>query len=229
MYYHLATAPRTRAYMQTITTSDKTVLLFTRFPLPGLSKTRLIPYLGPKQAAQVQKMMTETIVATVSRLQKVYPHSFEIHYAGGSLEQMQSWLGTTHSYKKQPDEPLGTRLEHAIRPHLQENKNTVVIGADCPDITEKILQDALQTLSKHEVAIGPAHDGGYYLLGMTGSLPLSYIQHLFSDIAWGTNRVFTQTIRRIKDLNLDCHILQKLHDIDTPDDLRYINYYSDPQ
>ncbi len=207
-------------------TTDKVILLFTKFPQPGHSKTRLIPALGPERAALLQKKMTEKIITTLSRLQTTYPHTFEIHYDGGSPAQMQSWLGESHLFKRQPDTSLGARIEVAIRPHLHTNMAIIVIGADCPAISEDILQNALISLQEHEVVIGPTYDGGYYLIGVNSGIWPETLHTLFQDIPWGTNTVYTQTLDRVKHLNLNCHILKKLHDIDTPEDLRHINYYS---
>ncbi len=210
-------------------TTDKIILLFTKFPLPGHCKTRLIPALGPERAALLQKKMTETIITTISRLQKTYPHTLEIHYDGGSPTHMRSWLGDSHLFKQQPDTSLGTRIEVAIRPHLHKNMAIIVIGADCPAISEDILRNALTSLQEHEVVIGPTYDGGYYLIGVNGGLWPETLHTLFQEIPWGTDTVFAETMDRVKHLNLKHHILGKLHDIDTPEDLRHINYHSDTE
>ena len=142
---------------------------------------------------------------------------------------MRSWLGDGHRYKRQPDGTLDVRIAQAVIPHLQREKTITVLGADCPGITEEILRDALHSLSEREAVIGPSCDGGYYLLGVRGDLSEGRLRRLFTNIAWGTDAVYAQTMSRMDSLNLHCHILPKLHDIDTADDLRHIDYYPDAQ
>ncbi len=209
--------------------ADKVIVLFTRYPLPGQSKTRLIPALGPDNAALLQKKMTETVVSTLRRLHQVLAYTLEIHYDGGTHTLMRSWLGASLHFIQQPDKPLGTRIEMAILSHLPTTMAILVIGSDCPDINEDILQQALQSLAEQEVVIGPTYDGGYYLIGVNTRLSPLSLHLLFKDISWGTDTVFTETLSRVKELNLKYHILEKLHDIDTPEDLRHIDYYPDPE
>ncbi len=209
--------------------TDNLIILFTKYPSPGHAKTRLIPSLGAKGAALLQKWMTEIIVATLSRAQKIIPHTLEIHYTQANLETMQNWLGSSHHFCLQPNSSLGSRMHHAALPHLQKKQAIIIMGADCPNITESILEQAFTALCTHQVVIGPSYDGGYYLIGMNQSVSSQALMALFSDISWGTGSVCAETIEKIQQLNLNHHLLQKLHDIDTPEDLGYIDYYSDPQ
>jgi uncharacterized protein len=203
------------------------LLLFTKFPRPGFSKTRLIPRLGPENAANLQRRMTQKILATINTLSPEI--NLEIHYTGGSLKEMQDWLGKALCYKMQLDAPLGERMKHGIQPHLTIGKSVVVIGADCPDITAEILNTAFESLNKSQVTIGPSYDGGYYLLGINRNFPQDNLDHLLQDILWGSAKVFSQTMARVSQHNLKYHLLPKLHDIDTPEDLQHINYHTDSQ
>lgn len=204
------------------------VLLFTRYPQPGLSKTRLIPILGAKGAADLQRRMTERIMTRISQLAETRPHDFEIHYDGGDLELMQAWLGI-HTYKQQADDHLGSRMANAIAAHLRKKKAILLTGSDCPEITSQILEKALDALTRYDMVIGPACDGGYYLIGVDGSIRRDILFSLFTDIPWGTKTVFADTMTKAKRSNLTSYILPELHDIDRPEDLGYIHHYSDTE
>jgi uncharacterized protein len=204
------------------------VLLFTRYPQPGLSKTRLIPALGTKGAADLQRRMTERIIARISRLAESHPHDFEIHYDGGNGALMHTWLGTL-TYKQQTDDHLGLRMAHAIAAHLRRKKAILLTGSDCPEITTQILGEALDALALYDLVVGPACDGGYYLIGVNGAIEMEIMYSLFTDIPWGTKTVFTDTMARAKRHNLTSHILPVLHDIDRPEDLGYIHHHSDTE
>jgi uncharacterized protein len=205
------------------------VLLFTRYPEPGRSKTRLTPILGAKGAADLQRRMTERILARISSLAATNPHRLEIHYDGGNLALMHAWLGSSYTFIPQIDDHLGARMAKAIAPHLQRKKAIILTGSDCPGITSRILAEALDALTGHDLVIGPACDGGYYLIGVKGTLSTDFIQALFTDIPWGSKTVFADTMAKAEYHQLTCHILPELHDIDRPEDLRYLNYYPDAE
>lgn len=205
------------------------VLLFTRYPEPGLSKTRLISTLGDQGAADLQRQMTEWIVAKISRLAADNPLILEIHYDGGNLPLMRSWLGSFPIYQQQTDGDLGTRMAHAIASHLQKKAAILLTGSDCPEITPQILGEALQALRRNDIVIGPACDGGYYLIGANGTLRADVMHALFTNIPWGSKTVFADTMAKADFHQLSCHILPKLHDIDRPEDLGYIDHHSDTE
>jgi hypothetical protein len=203
------------------------VLLFTRYPVPGLSKTRLIPILGAQGAADLQRRMTERIVDRISDLAADRPINREIHFDGGSHSLMSAWLGKTHIYRQQADSDLGCRIASALTAHLRTREAIVLTGSDCPGITSSILVEALEALRRKDMVIGPACDGGYYLIGVNGGLAPDTVSSLFTDIPWGSKTVFADTMARAKLHQLTCHILPELHDIDRPEDLRYINHHPD--
>lgn len=192
------------------------LILFTRYPEAGKTKTRLIPYLGAEKAADLQRQMTEHILAMTQPLQTTGALSLEIHYSGGGLRQMQSWLGTLLTYRPQPSGDLGHRLHQAFDHNFRAGvERIVVIGSDCPAIKPYHLQQAFQQLSSHDVVLGPADDGGYYLVGLSRSCA-----ELFQGIAWGTGQVFTQTAAIATRLNLSLTTLETLRDIDRPEDVQ---------
>lgn len=100
---------------------------------------------------------------------------------------------------------------------------TVLIGSDCPEITVEIILQAFQALENYDAVIGPSTDGGYYLIGLCHPRA-----ELFQGIDWGTEVVFHQTIKKMQALQLSCHILPALRDIDVPEDLHVLLPYTIP-
>lgn len=195
--------------------SKNRLVLFTRYPEAGKTKTRLIPYLGAEQAADLQRQMTEYIVATTRPLSARGTLSMEVHYSGGSLKQMQSWLGTVLTYRSQSGGDLGCRLQRAFAQGFEAQvERMVVIGSDCPDVGAHHLEQAFHHLGHHDLVLGPAADGGYYLVGLSRKCA-----DLFRGIAWGTEQVFAQTVAIAHRLNLSLTTLETLRDVDRPEDV----------
>lgn len=205
------------------------LLLFTKYPLAGKSKTRLIPALGKRGAAQLQKVMTQSITAILQKLVETEYCYLEIHYEGGNQGLMQQWLGASLNYKPQHKGDLGQRMASAFAAHLGRYQSIILLGSDCPDINRTILKEGLTRLKDHDIVIGPAFDGGYYLIGIKGTLNRDCLDFLFAEIDWGEEQVLNQTLTRIEKKQLRYHLLKKLHDIDTPEDLKHFDNYPNPQ
>ena len=142
---------------------------------------------------------------------------------------MRSWLGAGHHYRQQADGDIGCRMQAAINGHLGGRQRLLLIGSDCPDLTADIMEKAFTALTSHDLVLGPAWDGGYYLIGIHTETSPVICQALFQDIPWGTDGVYTTTKTRADQLQLRCHTLTRLHDIDTPADLRHLHYHPHPQ
>jgi rSAM/selenodomain-associated transferase 1 len=205
------------------------VLIFTRYPVPGKSKTRLVPILGAQGAAELQQKMTERLIEQADRLAAGHPHRLEIHHDGGSLLQMQDWLGASRIYRLQAEGDLGARMAHAIMMHLGNAGAIILTGTDCPAVTDRILAGALEALRENDLVIGPACDGGYYLIGVRGGLQEDRVWALFTDISWGAETVFADTVAKARASRLTFSLLPEFHDIDRPEDLGYLDYYSDAE
>ena len=191
------------------------LIVFTRYPEPGKAKTRLIPALGAEAAADLHRQMTEHTLAQVKPLQQSRPLMVEIWFAGGDRTRMQSWLGSDVTYQPQPDGDLGDRMVQAFQTAFDGGmKSAVIIGTDCPELTDALLTEAFQALQQTDLVLGPAADGGYYLIGLRRLVP-----DLFKTIAWSTDRVFQQTVDIANNLNLSLTTLPTLTDVDRPDDL----------
>jgi len=206
------------------------IIIFSRYPQPGLTKTRLIPELGPDGAASIQRTMTEQIVQTARQLVHNRQIQISIYYAGGSHQQMAQWLGRDLLYHEQIGVDLGQKMMFAFEDaRCRGLRRTVLVGSDCPDIDCQLITDALVALQSNQLVLGPATDGGYYLIGTTSELPPNNLSLLFTDIIWGTSDVFEKTINRAHDAGISTSILKKLHDIDYPKDLTYFHHHPDPQ
>lgn len=197
------------------------LIIFTRYPEPGKTKTRLIPALGAVQAAQLQQQFTETTLKKAQTLSDSV--QIEIHFAGGNLAKMQNWLGENLKLKPQFDGDLGQRMMTSFQQALASgNQRVVIIGIDCPGLTSVLLQQAFDLLNHQDLVLGKALDGGYYLIGLQ-----SFVPELFQNIAWGTDKVLQQTVEIAKKLSLNIAYLPMLRDIDTPEDLADLQKHND--
>jgi hypothetical protein len=193
----------------------ETLIIFSRYPEAGKTKTRMIPALGAVGAAELQRQMTQHTIKIAKQLQLFRKISIEVYFAGGSRELMSKWLGKDLNYYPQPEGDLGFKMQSAFDRAFNLGQNRVVtIGIDCPDIDLDILQQAFDSLKNRDLVLGPAIDGGYYLIGMKTLIP-----ELFADINWGTPEVFTKTQQIADNLQLKTTYLTTLRDVDRPEDL----------
>ena len=205
----------------------KLVILFTRYPQAGKCKSRLIPDLGAEGALSVFNQLASHILKRLDAFMAATTDTdFSIFYTGGSREQMQKWLNHEYSCKQQQGEDLGQRMAAALVWGLNIKQDTLLIGSDCPDIDAALLNEGFQALKSNDIVIGPAHDGGYYLIGAGANLDPLLCSRLFDKIPWGSSTVFSDTIALTKTLGLRPHILKKLHDIDTKEDLQHFHHCS---
>ncbi len=189
----------------------KKLLIFTRYPVAGQVKTRLIPALGESGARNLHCAMVMQTLAQAAN----FDGKVEIHYAGGNQMLMKRWLGERYLYRAQAGCTLGERLTGALAAAFSEGaKKALVIGTDCPDLKIEHLIKAINLLDRNDLVIGPARDGGYYLVGLN-----KLHRELFDNISWGSNLVFRQTMDAAKRLLLKTAALETLSDIDRPGDL----------
>lgn len=194
------------------------LLIFTRYPVPGQTKTRLIPALGKEGAALLQRRLTEHCVAIARQLTAIMPLKITVAYTGGTGMQMQQWLGGDLHYHPQGDGNLGDRLWQAFQmAFTQGSEKVMAIGSDCPFLSPDLLHTALIALDTNHVVIGPAQDGGYYLLGLKS--PNAPAANYFHAIDWGTEQVYAQTLAKITQNGDRPYVLPMLSDIDRPEDL----------
>ncbi|MEN8200449.1 MAG: TIGR04282 family arsenosugar biosynthesis glycosyltransferase [Thermodesulfobacteriota bacterium] len=209
--------------------SQDRIILFTRYPHPGRCKSRLIPALGKEGAADIHRLLVSHVLVTLHHLTTVHRDiECHIYYANSSPQQMKEWLGNDYPFFAQEGSDLGTRMANCLAHGLKSEKNTLLIGSDCPDITPGILEEGMSALHDRELVLGPAHDGGYYLIGVAAGFRQESLEQLFTGICWGTDTVFQETLDRAEQLGLTPHILTKLHDIDEAEDLKHFHHRPHP-
>lgn len=197
--------------------SHNAVLLFTRYPTPGQTKTRLIPALGAEGAARLQRDMTELLVTRLKPATIQGRFQLTACHAGASSSAMRRWLGRGLAYEAQAGGDLGKRMARAVQNCFNRDaRKVVIIGADCPGVSPSVLEQAFAALDRQPVVFGPAQDGGYYLVGL--SRPCAA---LFQDIVWGSETVLRDSLARARQLGLDPALLSTLPDIDRPEDLAH--------
>jgi rSAM/selenodomain-associated transferase 1 len=193
------------------------LMVFTRYPEAGKTKTRLIPVLGAEGAAKLQREMTEHTLVQVQNCDRAL--SVEIHFSGGNVQQMRDWLGENWAYRQQSQGDLGQRMASAFACAFAEGiKRAVIIGTDCPELSSQLMSEAFEKLETYDLALGRAADGGYYLIGLREEM-----RALFEGIAWGTSQVLQQTVTIAEAKNCAIAYLPLLHDIDYAEDLQIWN------
>ena len=195
------------------------LLLFTRYPVAGRTKTRLIPRLGAEGAARLQRTLTEKVLRKAKALNTQHGMKICVVYGGGSRKKMAAWLGPG-TYLPQTQGDLGRRMQTAFsRTFAAGANNVVLIGSDIPGITTSLLAEAFTALAGREVVIGPSRDGGYYLIGMRAAAAERLYPLLFTEMVWSTAEVFAITRARLLQAACVPALLPVLDDIDTPEDL----------
>ncbi|MFC1735457.1 TIGR04283 family arsenosugar biosynthesis glycosyltransferase [Candidatus Hydrogenedentota bacterium] len=191
------------------------LVIFSRFPEPGKTKTRLIPALGAEGAAEFQRQMTEHMINTAEIFRTFNPATIEVRHTSANEQEMLNWLGFGLEYRFQGDRDLGERMHQAFISAFQEGaRRVVLIGTDCPGISVSTLHEAFLNLKRHDLVLGPANDGGYYLIAMNRSCP-----RLFAGISWGSGSVLRETLAIAEEENLSIHLLPPLDDVDRAEDL----------
>ncbi len=191
------------------------LIVFTRYPRPGEAKTRLAGVLGTDGAAELHRRLAEHAVEQARGLAAQRGARLEVHCAGGEPHAMRRWLGRDLDVRPQTGHDLGARLRQAFTAAFEGGATEVIImGTDCPDLTAQVLAGAFVALERNDLVLGPAMDGGYYLIGLTRAAP-----QLFDGIDWGTGTVLATTQQTARELGLTVGMLDRLEDVDRPEDL----------
>lgn len=186
------------------------IIVFTRNPELGQVKTRLAKTIGDPSALNIYTFLLEHTEKTIRNID-----SDKAIYYSEKVQDHDLWNNSIYLKHLQIGEGLGDRMLHAFENAFLNNyEKVVIVGSDLFDLKEKHLQEAFQKLDKRDIVIGPAKDGGYYLLGMK-----TLHSEVFKNKNWGTSSVFKDTM---KDLNkFKLHQLEKLNDIDTFEDMEH--------
>lgn len=197
------------------------LLIFARLPEPGKTKTRLIGAFGAERATELYRALAQRSLTTAQRFAAERGCALTVCFSGGDAPAMSAEFGGDFFYREQVGEGLGDRLIHATHQAFAAGASRVVVlGTDCHELNEAALSQAFATLhgsvdaAGHDVVLGPARDGGYYLIGLKQPLP-----QLFEGIDWGTERVLEQTRRIAGHIGKRCALLGPLSDVDLPEDV----------
>jgi rSAM/selenodomain-associated transferase 1 len=190
------------------------LLVFARAPEVGHAKTRLIPALGPEGAAALHAGLVERTLLTAGMPSIDLQLWCHPDPRPAFFQNCAARFGA--SLHGQQGADLGERMANGLTSALASYDQAVLIGTDCPSLDRNDLADAFTALEDGaDVVLGPAGDGGYYLLGL--SRPCV---GLFTGIAWGSDRVLAQTLAKAKELGLTTRQIATRTDLDTPADLQ---------
>ncbi len=189
-------------------------MVLAKEPMPGCVKTRLAADLGADSAARLYRRLAEATVRAATPRDGAWDLLVAFTPASARL-QMSLWLGDVPLWP-QPEGDLGTRLRSAVVESLARGAHAVaLVGSDLPGLTRETLEEAFDALERADLVLGPALDGGYYLLALRQPHA-----GLFEGIAWSTSTVREQTEERARSAGLRVHTLSPLRDVDTLEDLR---------
>ncbi len=201
-------------------TATTHIMIFTRYPRPGAAKTRLIPALGAEGAARLQRRMTERVVSEALSLAARRDTAVSVHYTGGSRAEMSRWLGDDAILRPQATGDLGRRMRAAFDWLFGRGvRRGLLVGSDIPGLDGDVMGRALDDLGHSDLVLGPAGDGGYYLVGFHHRVPAGSRGRLFVSIPWGTSKVLAHTLAAASREGLSRGLLPMLNDVDRPADL----------
>jgi rSAM/selenodomain-associated transferase 1 len=189
------------------------LIIFTRNPELGKVKTRLAKTIGDVRALQVYK---DLLQHTMEQTQNIDCAKF-VFYDTAIIEN-DLWKESIYHKKIQSVGDLGQKMQHAFEELFQKGyTNCIIVGSDLFDLKSEIIESAFIKLTKNDVVLGPAEDGGYYLLGLKKMIP-----SIFNAKDWGTSTVLSDTLKELSKQKVA--FLDTLNDIDTFEDLEKSNY-----
>ncbi len=190
------------------------MLLFIRYPEPGRVKTRLAARIGVDEAAELYRNFILDILATVESC------GLPVRICYSPIEKEAAfvdWLGPRHVFRPQRGTDLGTRMRTAFEESFGEGfASGILLGSDVPDLPLDVLKEAVDALQGSDAVIGPAQDGGYYLIGFRKD---AFPRDAFTGIPWGTTAVLQKTTARLEAHGCRIHRLPRWRDVDTVEDL----------
>ena len=190
--------------------SKEALIIFLKYPEIGRCKTRLAASIGNEKALKVYiELLRHTNLITKNL------NINKFLYYDKLSEKKLDWKEGNYTHAYQIESDLGGRMSQAFEDTFMKGfEHVVIIGSDCYDLSSDILEDAFKALQNHDVVLGPAKDGGYYLIGLS-----KMNKQLFKDIEWSTEHVLKSTLDVCKQSALSYFLLETLSDIDTVEDL----------
>ncbi len=195
--------------------SKNVLIVFTRNPELGKVKTRLAKTVGDESALNIYKFLLEH----TKQVTQILEVDKQVHYSV-KIRENDIWDAAVYEKRLQKGQDLGMRMRKAFQDAFNDGyAKVVIIGSDLYDLSTKDIATAYKALDTNEVVLGPAIDGGYYLLGATTMIP-----ELFVDKAWGTETVFNDTLANIQDKKY--LLLDPKNDVDVYDDIKDIDVFN---
>lgn len=193
---------------------DRLLLIFTRNPKLGKCKTRLAATIGEKAALEIYMILLEHTAEITKNLNC----SKEVHYTD-ELSENDLWDNTNYTKYLQKGNDLGERMYNAFKSGFQQGyKKIIIIGSDIYDLNSETIEEAFKEMENSDFVIGPAEDGGYYLLGMK-----SLNKEIFFNKYWGTDKVLEDTLKNLSHKKVK--LLQTKNDIDLYEDIKNIDIF----
>ena len=190
--------------------SKNLLLIFTRNPELGKAKTRLAKTIGDEKALEIYKFLLQKTQEVSSKVS-----SDKAVYYSVKIRKNDIWDASIYQKHQQKGEDLGIRMLNAFKNGFDEGyKKIIIIGSDLFDLSSEDIEIAFNELDKNDVVLGPAEDGGYYLLGMN-----SLQETIFKNKNWGTSTVRKDTIADLKDKKV--FLLKELNDVDVFEDIEH--------
>ena len=197
---------------------NQSILLFVRYPEKGQVKTRLEAHLSQDKIRTLYQYFVEDILATLRKT--VYP-VMVCCLPSEKQARIKAWLGPSLAYCSQKGVDIGERMGNAFALAFTATTppadRAILIGSDFPDLDPGIVHQAFDALHQNDVTLGPAIDGGYYLIGFNRQ---AFSKEIFDGVPWGTGQVFAETMQKIELAGLRVHVLPAWRDIDTFEDLK---------
>jgi uncharacterized protein len=188
------------------------LIVFVKAPRAGSVKTRLAKALGNNEACDAYKQLVAAVLSNVSGIKHT-----ELRFSpDDGRNEIAPWLREDWTAAPQGDGDLGARLSRAFEEAFARGvERVVIIGSDCPEVKSADIRTAWRELKNFDVVVGPAIDGGYWLIGLRAPQP-----ELFREIAWSSDQVLGQTLQHAKSIGLRIQLLRILSDVDTEADWR---------
>jgi uncharacterized protein len=189
------------------------LLLFVKYPDRGKVKSRLSKEFGEDTVLPLYEAFVLDVLETVNKAKYRFKICF---HPPSAREKIVSWLGKSYVYMPQNGSDLGEKMKNAFASAFSEGfEKVMLVGSDIPDLPKEIFDQAFA--SDGEAVIGPATDGGYYLIGFQRD---TFLPHIFEGMQWSTASVFGRTMEIFRKHSVKVHILPQWRDVDTPEDLR---------
>ena len=195
--------------------NKNSLIILIRNPELGCVKTRLAAKIGDEGALKVYKTLLDYTRSIVSKID-----SSRLLFYSNFIDDNDSWDNGLFTKFLQEGNSFGARMCNAFQMAFKNHEKAVIIGSDCEELSSKIIRDAFNKLSEFDVVLGPAKDGGYYLMGLKKIYP-----ELFTNKQWSTSSVLEDTLEDIKKLGLSYYLLPVLSDIDDFEDFKNSKLY----